>query len=366
MSFNNLNIPAGSSTVTVKIFDIIEDPQKVIASAVAFLKPVPPGYENLTCPVFAFLIENATTKQKVLFDLGPRKDLENAAPPIAAAVKAGFMAMPVSKDIIEQLAESGVEAKSISAVIWSHAHADHTGDMSKFPSSTDLVFGKDTVLETHEANPSSILLATDLADRKLIPLDFDAKPLLIGGLKAVDFFGDGSLYILDVPGHQAGHVCALARVTPTSFVFLGADACHHAGVFRPTSRLHRHVPCPVELLLATRTSVSHTHIHAPESLSEGAEFDLTSRTTPLLSIAEDGYFEDPSSAHASIDKIGDFDANADVFVILGHDESLERVIGPFPLVLDQWKAKGWKQEATWAFLDETNPAFRFGTAKTGA
>ncbi|KAJ7136030.1 beta-lactamase-like protein, partial [Mycena epipterygia] len=327
------------------------------------LTPVVPGYENLTCPVFAFLVENIATKQRVLFDLGPRKDLENAAPPIVQAVKAGLMFLPVSKDIIEQLAEVGVDAGSISAVIWSHSHSDHIGDMSKFPSSTDLVFGKNMVTETHESNPQSILLASDLAGRKLIPLDFDDN-LEIGGFKAHDFFGDGSFYVLDVPGHQAGHVCGLARVTPTSFVFLGGDACHHAGVFRPTSKLHRHFPCPGELLAATRLSISPTHFPAPDSESVTSEFDLLSRTKPLLSIAKDGYFEDASSAETSIQKIGDFDANADVFVILGHDESLGPVIGPFPLLLDDWKVKGWKREATWAFLDEKNPAFRFKPANS--
>lgn len=29
-------------------------------------------------------------------------------------------------------------------------------------------------------------------------------------------------------------MCALARVTPTSFVFMGGDACHHNGEFRPS------------------------------------------------------------------------------------------------------------------------------------
>jgi hypothetical protein len=38
-----------------------------------------------------------------------------------------------------------------------------SGDLSKFPSSTDLVFGKDTVTETHASNPRSTLLASDLA-----------------------------------------------------------------------------------------------------------------------------------------------------------------------------------------------------------
>jgi hypothetical protein len=57
-----------------------------------------------------------------------------------------------------------------------------------------------------------------------------------------------------------------------------------------------------------------------------------------------------------------------VFVVLAHDESVAPVIRPgaaaYPVVLDEWQAKGWKEEATWAFLDEKNPAFRFGKAKT--
>jgi hypothetical protein len=118
MSFHDLNIPASLSTVTVKIFDVIEDNQKVIAAAANFLTPVAPGYENLACPIFAFLVENTSTKQRVMFDLGARKDLENAAPSVAAAFKAGHMALPISKDIVEQLAEDGIELESISAVIW--------------------------------------------------------------------------------------------------------------------------------------------------------------------------------------------------------------------------------------------------------
>ncbi|KAF7349268.1 Metallo-beta-lactamase superfamily protein [Mycena sanguinolenta] len=320
MSFRDLDIPTSPSTVTVKIFDIIDDPQNAVVPAAAFFTPVAPGYENLTCPMFAFLVENTTTKQRVLFDLGPRKDLENGAPSVAAGVKAGTMSMPVSKDISEQLAEDGVELESISAVIWSHSHLDHTGDMSKFPASTELVFSKDLSTETHESNPHSHILASDLAGRKLTRLDFNIESsLVIGTLKALDFFGDGSFYLLDVPGHQSGHVCGLARVTPTSFVLMGADTCHHAGLLRPTSKLHRHFPCPGELLAATRFSVSPKYIHDPGS---GEQFDLASRTTPVLSIVENGYFEDPASARDSIHKIGDFDANPDVFVVLAHDGSM--------------------------------------------
>ncbi|KAF7326428.1 Metallo-beta-lactamase superfamily protein [Mycena sanguinolenta] len=356
MSFRDLGIPASTSTVTVRIFDVVSDPQDMISSAANFLSPVPPGYENIPLPIFAFLIQNNSTKQRVMFDLGIRKDLENAAPSVAELVNTGRLKIPVKKDIVEQLEDDKVDLESISAVIWSHSHVDHTGDMSKWPSSTDLVVSSKMVLETYESNPCD--------GRKVVPLAFDDESLPeIGGFKAHDYFSDGSLYILDVPGHQAGHTCALARVTPNSFLFLGADICHHPGVFRPTSKLHQHVPCPGALLAATRISISPSHVQAPSFIA--GEFDLASRTTPLLAIPDKGYFEDPVTARASIEKMTDFDANADVLVVIAHDESLGGVIGALPASLDEWKAKGWKKEGTWAFLDEKNPAFRFGL-KTAA
>jgi hypothetical protein len=213
---------------------------------------------------------------------------------------------------------------------------------------------------------------TSHSGRKLVPVDFSTSVLVFGGLKAHDFFGDGSLYLLDVPGvraastvehdsdlvpqHIAGHVCALARVTPDSFIFLGGDSCHHAGLLRPTSQLHKHFPCPGALLAATRSSVSVTHFSPSDATGS---FDLAARTTPLLDVAEGGFFEDPPTARLSLNKVHSFDANEDVFVVLAHDESLMPVVGPFPTLLDGWKAKGWKKLVTLAFLDEKNPAFRF-------
>ncbi|KAJ7638142.1 beta-lactamase-like protein [Mycena rosella] len=359
-SFQTLGIPASSSTVTVKAFNLVNDPSKVSISASLFLTPVLPGHESLRCPAFAFLIENAATKRRVMFDLGPRKDLENAAPSLAEAFKAGALDMPMKRDIVEQLTDNGVDLKSISAVIWSHSHFDHTGDMSKFPSSTELVFGQEMVRATYVTDPSSTLLESDLAGRNLVAVDFASSQLEFAGFKVHDFFGDGSLYLLDVPGHLPGHLCALARVTPTSFLFLGGDACHHAGLFRPTDKLHKHFPCPGDLLAATRRSVSAAHF-SPPGAAAGSEFDLTARTTPLLDVADNGYYTDPPTARTSIGKMGSFDANKDVFVMLAHDESLMSVVGPFPALLDAWQAKGWKELVTWAFLDEKNPAFRFNT-----
>ncbi|KAJ7671566.1 hypothetical protein DFH06DRAFT_980155, partial [Mycena polygramma] len=322
-----------------------------------FLKPVLAGHANLSAPAFAFLVVHAATGRRVMFDLGPRNDMENAVPGIAEAVKAGVIVMPVERDVVEQLADDGVDLDTLT-VQSSHAHIDHCGDMSKFPASTELVFGGSTVTRTYAENPKSTLIESDLAGRKLVPINFDESQLEVGGFKAHDYFADGSLYILDVPGHLSGHACALARVTPTSFVFLGADACHHPGILRPTAKLHRHFPCPGDLLAATRISVSATHFSLP-SPDATRQFDLLARTVPRLDIADNGNFEAPRVARASIAKMADFDANEDVFVVLAHDASLVDVVGPFPASLDAWQTKDWKSRVTWAFLDAANPAFRF-------
>ncbi|KAF7369677.1 Metallo-beta-lactamase superfamily protein [Mycena venus] len=350
MSFHDLAIPASLSTVSVTVFNVVDEPNTVIVPASVFLSPVLPGRENLGFPVFAFLIENTSTKQRVMFDLGPRKDLENTAPVIAEAVKAGVVSMPVSRDIGEQLQDVGVDLQSISA----HAHFATPISTTSFPPSIDLVFGQDMATDT--SDPKTQLHDSDMAGRKLVPLSFANSELELGGFKSHDFFGDGSLYLLDVPGHLDGHICALARVTPTSFVFLAGDACFHPGLLRPTPELHQHFPYPSELLAATRRSISATHFPPPDL---AGEFDLATRTTPLLDIAETGYFEDPPLARKAIQKIRAFDINPDVFVVLGHDESFMSVINPLPATLDEWKTKGWKERLIWAFLDETNPAFRF-------
>lgn len=46
----------------------------------------------------------------------------------------------------------------------------------------------------------------------------------------LDVFGDGSLYVVDAPGHLQGHINLLARVADdhggSKWVYLAGDACH--------------------------------------------------------------------------------------------------------------------------------------------
>ena len=44
--------------------------------------------------------------------------------------------------------------------------------------------------------------------------------------RALDFLGDGSLWIIQAPGHMAGNLAAAARVSDGEWVILASDCCH--------------------------------------------------------------------------------------------------------------------------------------------
>lgn len=50
--------------------------------------------------------------------------------------------------------------------------------------------------------------------------------------RVIDLFRDGSLYIVDAPGHLPGHINLLARTGLEKFVYLAGDACHDRRIMR--------------------------------------------------------------------------------------------------------------------------------------
>ncbi|KAG6807517.1 hypothetical protein H0H93_001531 [Arthromyces matolae] len=156
-SYKDLGIPSVTATVDVRAFDVAYD-GTVLASA--FMTPVLPGFEAYSAPMYAFLIEHKPTGKRIMFDLGPRKDTENSAPGVLQFL-ATFGKITFPKDIIDLLTEGGIHPESINAVIWSHSHFDHTGDMSKFPGKTQLFIGKGTARDTYPTKTGSSLLESD-------------------------------------------------------------------------------------------------------------------------------------------------------------------------------------------------------------
>lgn len=138
-------------------------------------------------------------------------------------------------------------------------------------------------------------------------------------------------------------MCALARTTPTTFVYMGGDVCHHGGEMRPTPYL----PLPKNLdpslvprLAAGCPGSEYVEIHPKHD-----------PTKPFYRMAEN-FPDDFADAEWSLEGTEEFDGSEDVLVCMAHDESLVDALEWWPKPLGDWKEKGLAAKARWAFLGD--------------
>lgn len=242
----------------------------------------------------------------------------------------------------------GIRSSNIEAIVWSHSHFDHAGDPSRFPPSTQLIVGpgmKTSSWPGYPSNPDGTVLDSDAVGRMVREINFSGTGLRIGGFDAFDYFYDGSFYLLDAPGHAPGHMCALARTTadPPSFVFMGADACHHPGVLRPSQylplpqliiseHLDSYGGCPGDLLMQLRA--------------------WKSPHEPFFQVAHGPLFPDHAAAIETVAKIQELDSTGHVLILLAHDNSLGEHLPLFPKRVNGLQAQGLREATRWLFCKE--------------
>jgi glyoxylase-like metal-dependent hydrolase (beta-lactamase superfamily II) len=195
------------------------------------------------------------------------------------------------------------------------------------------------------------LTETDTKGRILSEIKQSQFTVKIGNFYGFDFFGDGSFYLLDVPGHAVGQICGLARTTGNTFMFMGADTCHHPGQYRPSE----YVPLPEEILPNPYDPESQQGCPCSvfENIHPYAE-DFRTRSFYDIKINPDGssVAANVEQAHESIRHLQEFDAADNVFIICAHDSSLFGVVEFFPKYANHWKDGDWKMKGRWKFLAE--------------
>lgn len=104
------------------------------------------------------------------------------------------------------------------------------GDPSPFTNATFLVGAdaKPQITNGYPINPTASETTTCLPLSRTNFLPHSLFDISIGPFPhAYDFFGDGSLYIIDAPGHNAGHINILTRTSETGgWIYLAGDSAH--------------------------------------------------------------------------------------------------------------------------------------------
>ncbi|KAH8885965.1 hypothetical protein GQ53DRAFT_845109 [Thozetella sp. PMI_491] len=348
-----LGIPASSSFVDVRVIDTTTYGS---ASSSMVFDPDITGYTKFEFPSYAFLITNPVLNKHILFDLGMRKDWLEALPSGTVEWIHQYMPFTVKEDVNDILDADpgglGIKTENIASVIWSHHHFDHRGNITKFPPSTEVVVGpgfQKAYAPYYPKLPQSSILEAEMTGRPVREIDESAFSTHLGRFQAHDFFGDGSFYLLNAPGHTTGHMCALARLPSPSaaaFAFLGGDCAHHPGVFRPAPGL----PLPKEVGISTPSSV----VVCPGALVQQYLHPRKSATEPFFS-ARAGVNENQQEAEKSVAAMQDFDASERVILCIAHDTALLKSIEFYPAKLS-WKAGGTQQanwvKMKWLFLSD--------------
>ena len=156
----------------------------------------------------------------------PRGDMmwDAGVPPAMAAEpqpKDAAETFVVKETLEQQLAELGVAPSDIDYLSISHSHFDHVGNAGLFTEATWIV-DKDERdwMFRDEARQSPEFQA-------YAPLE-TVKTTLIEGDGDHDVFGDGSVIIVQAPGHTPGHTVLLLNTDDSGKVLLAGDMWHLA------------------------------------------------------------------------------------------------------------------------------------------
>ena len=137
--------------------------------------------------------------------------------PMAAGATAAPTAPQTS--LIEQLAQLHLKPAQITFVGISHYHGDHVGQVTSFPQAT-LLIGKGDWDAVNDAKPNPAINSANFS------------PWISGGGKVEplpgdkDVFGDGSVVMLNMPGHTPGHHSLLVKLKEKGAVLITGDLAH--------------------------------------------------------------------------------------------------------------------------------------------
>lgn len=134
----------------------------------------------------------------------------------------------------DQLHQLGISPDQVSFIGISHFHFDHIGQAADFPKAQLLIGAADfDAVKAGKRLPDN---STDSAVR-LAPWVSGGAPVEPLGTRDHDVFGDGSVMVMNTPGHTPGHHSLLVRLPGNRNFLLSGDLYHF-----PENRAARGVP----------------------------------------------------------------------------------------------------------------------------
>jgi N-acyl homoserine lactone hydrolase len=173
-----------------------------------------------------------------------------------------------------QLIQLGVDPAAVKYIVQTHLHIDHTGALGHFPNASVIV---------HERELEAARTAESPEASGYVRADYERPDLRWQTWSGeLDLFGDGTVRLIETPGHSAGHTSLLLQLEQTGPMLLTADASDnrdmwegraHPRAFHSRDEANRSMQKLRDLAAETRALVAFGHdpenwaqlTHAPNS-----------------------------------------------------------------------------------------------------
>lgn len=176
------------------------------------------GTGTLTIPVPTYLLRHPRGLVLVDTGLSPAAvtDPEGTYGPLASMLGLDFTE---EMRVDRQIEAVGFSAADVTHVIVSHSHFDHAGGIELFPNARFLIGAPDLSYAFWPMPAAAVFFRqADLEPAR----GFHWTPLTAD----LDLFGDGSIQILQMPGHTPGNTSTLVRLEGDRHVLLACDTVH--------------------------------------------------------------------------------------------------------------------------------------------
>ncbi|KAH6971072.1 beta-lactamase-like protein [Ilyonectria sp. MPI-CAGE-AT-0026] len=297
------SLPASSGHVTVKLLDG--------GSFTANLNVLHQGSASVPyrCHSWAFFIHHEPSGRHILWDVGlsadrseytayTNKHVLNVLHPVSPVVS-----------LPEQLHALGVLPDTLDTVIFSHHHWDHSRPIKgMFPRAVGYfgpgTFAHCTPGQFHD-DPYDVSGKWDAhffhPERSTENcVELDGKWQRFGPFeRAMDLLHDGSLWIIQAPGHMPGNLAAAAKLANGEWVIMASDCCHSSRAlldgsedFRTWVNSHGETESLHEDLPAAKDTVKklkglETHYNAHIALAHDRSWILAESDEVLMSLLSD-------------------------------------------------------------------------------
>lgn len=149
-------------------------------------------------------------------------------------IRSGVYHITVPTPLVDQLAQLDLTPADIDFFSLSHSHFDHVGNAAVFANAGASATWIVDADEREWMFRDDVRQTEDFA--QVAPLE-SVRTTVIDGDDEYDVFGDGTVTIIQAPGHTPGHCVLLVRLPETGPVLLAGDLWHLDG-----SRERRTVP----------------------------------------------------------------------------------------------------------------------------